>query len=221
MVTAPSSTCCAPSSSRHTPGNDGVCESCQQLDGAPLNRSCVVRPGGAFHCSLSAHTQSHSTAQLTACRWQALLLVMDNRPFPDLRHIVRDAEDERVQVFAEWVSGGPSHSRTTQQSLAGWQPQLSSSTLHCTLQALCTLSTCQHIQTCAQPCQAVSVLSHSWLCSRLVVAPVTATCPPSSPPDTHLSHNTLLSPPRYPLATNPARMMGSSGRLSITHDCTT
>lgn len=29
---------------------------------------------------------------------------MDNRPFPDLRHIVRDAADERIQVFAEWVS---------------------------------------------------------------------------------------------------------------------
>lgn len=38
------------------------------------------------------------------CRWHALLLVMDNRPFPDLRHIVRDADDERIQVFAEWVS---------------------------------------------------------------------------------------------------------------------
>lgn len=29
---------------------------------------------------------------------------MDNRPFPDLRHIVRDADDERIQVFAEWIS---------------------------------------------------------------------------------------------------------------------
>jgi hypothetical protein len=29
---------------------------------------------------------------------------MDNRPFPDLRHIVRDAADERIDVFAEWVS---------------------------------------------------------------------------------------------------------------------
>jgi hypothetical protein len=29
---------------------------------------------------------------------------MDNRPFPDLRHIVRDADDERIQVYAEWVS---------------------------------------------------------------------------------------------------------------------
>jgi hypothetical protein len=31
------------------------------------------------------------------------LLVLDNRPFPDLRHIVRDAADERIDVFAEWV----------------------------------------------------------------------------------------------------------------------
>lgn len=37
-----------------------------------------------------------------------MLIVMDNRPFPDLRHIVRDAADERIEVFAEWVSStGP------------------------------------------------------------------------------------------------------------------
>jgi hypothetical protein len=36
-------------------------------------------------------------------RWVALLLVMDNRPFPDLRHIVRHNADARVRVFAEWV----------------------------------------------------------------------------------------------------------------------
>ncbi|KAF8065512.1 EXOSC8 [Scenedesmus sp. PABB004] len=36
--------------------------------------------------------------------WSALLLVLDNRPFPDLRHIVRDAADERIDVFAEWIS---------------------------------------------------------------------------------------------------------------------
>lgn len=46
----------------------------------------------------------HSLKKQTHTRWHALLLVMDNRPFPDLRHIVRDADDERVQVFAEWIS---------------------------------------------------------------------------------------------------------------------
>jgi len=29
---------------------------------------------------------------------------MDNRPFPDLRHVLRYNDDARVQVFAEWVS---------------------------------------------------------------------------------------------------------------------
>jgi len=47
---------------------------------------------------------SNVTTALPICRWHALLLVMDNRPFPDLRHIVRDANDDRIQVFAEWVS---------------------------------------------------------------------------------------------------------------------
>ena len=28
---------------------------------------------------------------------------MDNRPFPDLRAVVRAARDDRVRVFAEWV----------------------------------------------------------------------------------------------------------------------
>jgi hypothetical protein len=44
--------------------------------------------------------------RLRARRWEALLLVMDNRPFPDLRHVVRYNDDSRVHVFAEWVSGG-------------------------------------------------------------------------------------------------------------------
>lgn len=50
---------------------------------------------------------------LPVCRWTALLLVMDNRPFPDLRHIVRDADDARVQVFAEWVCTAAMQAITT------------------------------------------------------------------------------------------------------------
>ncbi len=37
-------------------------------------------------------------------RWEALLLVMDNRPFPELRRIMRDINDSRIWVQAEWVS---------------------------------------------------------------------------------------------------------------------
>lgn len=40
-----------------------------------------------------------------ACRrWQALMVVMDNRPFPELRQIVRNMSDDRIWVYAEWVS---------------------------------------------------------------------------------------------------------------------
>jgi hypothetical protein len=33
-------------------------------------------------------------------------MVMDNRPFPELRRIVRDLNDSRIWVYAEWVSPG-------------------------------------------------------------------------------------------------------------------
>ena len=34
-----------------------------------------------------------------------MLLVLDARPFEDLHHIVQDFRDDRIWVFAEWVSG--------------------------------------------------------------------------------------------------------------------
>ncbi|KAG2428579.1 hypothetical protein HYH02_014281 [Chlamydomonas schloesseri] len=36
--------------------------------------------------------------------WEALLIVMDNRPFPELRKIVREANDSRIWVHAEWIN---------------------------------------------------------------------------------------------------------------------
>jgi hypothetical protein len=41
---------------------------------------------------------------MSQCRWEAVLIVADNRPFPDLHHILRDMNDTRAWVFAEWVS---------------------------------------------------------------------------------------------------------------------
>ena len=46
---------------------------------------------------------SDAVLPMVLSSWQAFLLVMDNRPFPDLRHIILDQQDERIQVFAEWV----------------------------------------------------------------------------------------------------------------------
>jgi hypothetical protein len=37
-------------------------------------------------------------------RWEANLVVMDDRPFPDLQKMVAHEQDERIWVFAEWVS---------------------------------------------------------------------------------------------------------------------
>ena len=37
-------------------------------------------------------------------RWEAVLLVLDSRPFEDLHQIVDDFHDDRIWVFAEWVS---------------------------------------------------------------------------------------------------------------------
>ncbi|GIL45617.1 hypothetical protein Vafri_2819 [Volvox africanus] len=40
----------------------------------------------------------------TVDRWEALLIVMDNRPFPELRRIVREINDSRIWVQAEWIN---------------------------------------------------------------------------------------------------------------------
>ncbi|EFJ52303.1 hypothetical protein VOLCADRAFT_102964 [Volvox carteri f. nagariensis] len=40
----------------------------------------------------------------TLGRWEALLVVMDNRPFPELRRIVRELNDSRIWVQAEWIN---------------------------------------------------------------------------------------------------------------------
>ncbi len=37
------------------------------------------------------------------CRWEAVLLVLDSRPFEDLHHIAEEFKDDRIWVFAEWV----------------------------------------------------------------------------------------------------------------------
>lgn len=37
--------------------------------------------------------------------WEAVLLVLDSRPFEDLHHIVEEFQDDRIWVFAEWVRG--------------------------------------------------------------------------------------------------------------------
>ena len=39
-----------------------------------------------------------------ACRWEALLIVLDNRPFYELHRIIREFKDERIWAQAEWVS---------------------------------------------------------------------------------------------------------------------
>ena len=46
---------------------------------------------------------------ITARRWEALLLVMDSRPFPDLHHILQEINDDRVWVYAEWVRRATLH----------------------------------------------------------------------------------------------------------------
>lgn len=33
-----------------------------------------------------------------------MLLVLDNRPFAELRETVRNTQDDRIWVYAEWVS---------------------------------------------------------------------------------------------------------------------
>ncbi len=44
-----------------------------------------------------------------ARRWEALLVVMDNKPFGDLHQILQEVADDRIWVFAEWVSSPRRH----------------------------------------------------------------------------------------------------------------
>ena len=50
----------------------------------------------------------HEHARLISCapryRWEALLVVMDSKPFGDLHYILQEFADDRIWVFAEWVS---------------------------------------------------------------------------------------------------------------------
>lgn len=36
--------------------------------------------------------------------WEAVLIVLDSRPFNDLHHLLAEINDDRAWVFAEWVS---------------------------------------------------------------------------------------------------------------------
>ena len=36
-------------------------------------------------------------------RWEAIVMVLDSRPFPDLAHILQKLDDDRLWVFAEWI----------------------------------------------------------------------------------------------------------------------
>eukprot|EP00775_Hariotina_reticulata_P012502 gene12502-12637_t len=78
-----------------------------QLSAAQLPLVCVVIRTYFAHGTYGNSALMnllHSLKKQEHTRWVAMLLVMDNRPFPDLRHIVRDGADERIQVFAEWIS---------------------------------------------------------------------------------------------------------------------
>ena len=45
------------------------------------------------------------------CRWEAILMVMDSRPFQELSQIVQETGDDRIWTFAEW--NGPQFSPKT------------------------------------------------------------------------------------------------------------
>ncbi|KAK9813768.1 hypothetical protein WJX73_008320 [Symbiochloris irregularis] len=45
----------------------------------------------------------HSLQRQSFQRWEAVLLVLDGKPFDDLAHTVQDFEDDRIWTFAEWI----------------------------------------------------------------------------------------------------------------------
>jgi hypothetical protein len=67
--------------------------------------------GGAHGGGLRRLLRSLQRQQYS--RWEAVLLVADSRPFPDLHHILLDLNDTRAWVFAEWVSFKPKMKKYT------------------------------------------------------------------------------------------------------------
>ncbi len=43
---------------------------------------------------------------MICCRWEAILVVMDSRPFENLSQVLQEIGDERVWTFAEWIGPG-------------------------------------------------------------------------------------------------------------------
>lgn len=40
---------------------------------------------------------------LLFCSWEAILVVADSKPFPQIHDVVESMNDDRIWVFAEWV----------------------------------------------------------------------------------------------------------------------
>ena len=56
-------------------------------------------------CTLTHSESSSPVSSVAECasRWEAVLVVLDSRPFPDLAQILQQLDDDRVWVFAEWI----------------------------------------------------------------------------------------------------------------------
>lgn len=71
----------------------------------PVDVCVVIRAywghGGASQQGL--HKLITSLQRQNNPRWEAIVMVLDSRPFPDLTHMLQKLDDDRVWVFAEWI----------------------------------------------------------------------------------------------------------------------
>ncbi|DBB10253.1 TPA: hypothetical protein ACH3X3_001818 [Trebouxia sp. C0006] len=79
---------------------------CRTARASPSAEICVVirtywGHGGGSQAGL--HKLMSSLQRQQNRKWEAVLVVLDSRPFPDLAQILQQLDDDRVWVFAEWI----------------------------------------------------------------------------------------------------------------------
>lgn len=87
---------------------------CAQASQTPLPSVCVIVRtywGHAVEPQSGLKGLIASLQRQTWKQWEAILMVMDSRPFQELSQIVQEAGDDRIWTFAEW--NGPQFSPKT------------------------------------------------------------------------------------------------------------
>ena len=56
-----------------------------------------------YHPANKISSECVATCLTVTHRWEAIITVLDSRPFSDLAHMLQQLDDDRVWVFSEWI----------------------------------------------------------------------------------------------------------------------